>query len=944
MIAALLGAALFGAAAACAVSRLRETRAKKAAGQWRNWELLLDALPLLAGVKDRTGRYVYVNRAMREWLAAHGVGIAGRRDTEVLPPLVAAWVREAEERLFRGEERLVETECNQEEWLPGTGEGRWMLSKVLLPGTPWGDGVLLVAQEVSELHRTQIELARQRDFAQAVLNSSRALIFVLDASGRLVRWNHECERVTGYHEAECRGKPLAGALAAPEFRAQVQRMVSRLVSGEEVEGETIELVARGGERLVVDLSGSVVRNEGGDPEWLVVTGIDRTAERAGEARRKELAQELEAVWKSSLAALAFIDGTGRIVAANPGFWRIAGMEGSEVPGALLTDVIAEWPGHESAELEQFLDKFRNRAVEPVSLKEVRLRDGRRVWLELACSFVARPGKEPWLLMSARDITERIHSEQQLRAANEFLEATTLWAKELAAKAEAASAAKTAFLAHVSHELRTPINAILGMLELTLQTKLEPAQRDNLEAVRESAESLLGLVDDLLDVAKAESGRLDCVPAPMRLRETLNRAMRPLIHRGAAKGVQVRWRVEEDVPDSILADGARLRQVIGNLVGNALKYTRQGEVELVVEAIGAAENRRLRFRVSDTGCGVAPSKWSEIFAPFARLAPETDSAGGSGLGLTISASLVERMGGWLVVDSEEGKGARFCFTFPLTEAPAEPCGGGEQLAAHSLDGRGQRILVAEDNALNQQVIRGLLEQQGFEVTVVPDGESVVREALSGNYALVLMDVHMPVLDGWAATRAIRAAEPPDRHVPILAMTARDLEEDAHACREAGMDGYLAKPVRLAELIEILSRYLGTAAVPAPASDGASWMQTESAVKHMDVEGALERLGGDRALLAELAGLFVDEGPRLLAEAEESLARGDAPALQNAAHQLKGLFAQFCAARAREAAWELELEARRADLIAARPRLEALREQLSLVLPELRQLAERGGKTA
>ncbi|MEJ5367862.1 MAG: PAS domain S-box protein [Bryobacteraceae bacterium] len=944
MIVALLGAALSGAAAVRAVEWLRETRARKTAARWQHWQQLLDTLPLPTGVKDRTGRYVFVNRPMKEWFSARGADILGRRDTDVLPPLVAGWVRESEERLFRGEERLLETECNQEEWLPGSGEGRWLLTKVLLPGTPWGDGVLLVAQEISELHRTQVELARQRDFVQAVLNSSRALIFVLDASGRLARWNRECELVIGYHEAECRGKPLAEALVAPEFRSQVQRMVARLVNGEAVQGETAELVTRSGERRIVDLSGGVVRNENGDPEWLVVTGIDRTAERAGEARRKELAQELEAVWKSSLEALAFVDGAGRIVAANPGFCRLTGMQENEAPGVLLTEVMSEWPGHENAELERFRDRFRSRAVEPVSLKEVRLRDGRRVWLELACSYVARPGKEPWLLISARDITERVRGEQELRAANEFLEATTIWAKELASRAESASAAKTAFLAHVSHELRTPINAILGMLDLTLNTKLEPSQRENLEMVRESAESLLGLVDDLLDVAKAESGRLDCVPAPMRLRETLNRAMRPLIHRGAAKGVQVRWRVAGDVPDAILADSARLRQVIGNLVGNALKYTPQGEVELSVEAIGAGENRRLRFLVSDTGCGVAPAKWAEIFAPFARLASETDSGGGTGLGLTISASLVERMGGWLVVDSEEGQGARFCFTMPLQEAPEGAAGGGSQEAASPSLPQGGRILVAEDNALNQQVIRGLLEQQGFEVTVVPDGESAVREALSGNYGLVLMDVHMPVMDGWAAARAIRAAEPPDRRVPILAMTARDLEEDAAACRAAGMDGYLSKPVRLADLLEAVGAHLGAAGAAAPLPDGRNLSVTESGVRYMDVNGALERLGGDRALLAELAGLFLQEGPRLLAEAEGSLAQGDAPALQNAAHQLKGLLAQFCAAQAREAAWELELEARRADLMAARSRLKALQEQFSLLLPELRQLAGDGGGTA
>lgn len=950
MIGSLVAAALAGAAVVKAFDRLRDTRSRKTAEMWRHWQQLLERLPALAGIKDRTGRYVFLNRLMTEWFHNRGVELLGKRDAEVLSPAVAVWVREAEDRLFRGEETVLEAECNQAEWLPGSGEGWWVLKKTLLHGTPWGDVVFLMAEEITELHQTQIELARQRDFAQAVLNSSRALIVVLDAAGRLVRWNQECERAFGYHEAECRGQILADLLAAPESRAALQRAFLRILGGESVQGENMEFTTRDGERRIVDLSGGVVRDERGDPEWVVLTGIDRTEERAGEARQKELARELEAIWKNSLDALFFVDGEGRVVAANPGFCRLAGLRESEAAGMLLTDAVTEWPGFEGAEIDRFRDTFRRRAVEPVALKEVRFRDGRKLWLELASSFVDLPGREPLLLVSARDVTRRIRSEQDLRAANEFLEATALWTKELAAKAESASAAKTAFLAHVSHELRTPINAILGMLDLTLETPLEAAQRDNLEMVRESAESLLGLVDDLLDVAKAESGRLDCVAAPMKLRDALNRVMRPLIHRGAAKGLQVRWRVAGDTPDAILADSARLRQVIANLVSNSLKYTTEGTVDVLVESIGAAGARRLRFLVSDSGCGVPPERWSEIFLPFTRLGRETDGRGGTGLGLTVSASLVERMGGWLVVDSQPGGGARFCFTLPLVEAREEIVDAAPRTAAApARRGGGQRrprILVAEDNSLNQQVIRGLLERQGFVVAVAPDGTAAVREALSGQFDLVLMDVHMPGMDGWQAARAIREREPAGRRVPILAMTARALEEDAAACRDAGMDGYLAKPVRLAELMTAVGEHLPAAPDAAPAEVGREGgsMPTESAVKYMDIEGALERLGGDRALLAELAGLFVEEGPRLLSEAEEGLARGDAQAVQNAAHQLKGLLAQFCAMSAREAAWALELEARRADLVAARSRLAALREQFVLVLPQLRLLAGGGGGTA
>lgn len=899
---------------------------------------------MLAGVKDRTGRYVFVNRPMAEWFRARGVEMAGQRDAAVLSPAIAAFVREAEERLLRGEEPLLETECNQAEWLPGLGEGRWLLKKVLLSGTPWGQAILVIAQEITEQHRAQVELARQRDFVQAVLDSSRALILVLDAAGRLVRWNSECERATGYHISECRGRPFADALGAPESRASLNRAFARILAGERVEGEPVEILGRDGKRRMLDISGGIVRDEGGDPEWAVVTAIDRTAERQSEARRRELSSELEAIWQNSQDGMAFLDRLGCIVAANPAFCRLTGVAGAEISGAVFTELMAEWPGFETAERDRFRDLFERRAIEPFSTREVRLRDGRKLWLELASAFVARATGEPLLLISARDITGRVRSEQELRATNEFLETTALWARELAAKAESASAAKTEFLAHVSHELRTPMNAILGLLELTLQSKLDAAQRESLEMARESAESLLGLVDDLLDVAKAESGILACSPAPVRLRQVLNGIMRLMVHRGTAKGLHVRWRVAEDVPDVIVADGARLRQVIGNLVGNALKYTRQGSVELEVDCLRGLPSSRLRFLVRDTGCGFPPECWPQIFEPFVRLQPESSS--GTGLGLTISARLVDVMGGRLFVSSEPGAGTQFGFTIPLVEAapdqaPPDPPEAG---VATESPVPPYRILVADDNLINQKVIRELLEKRGLSVTLVSDGAAAVQEALSGGYDLVLMDVQMPGVDGWQAARAIRDQEPPGRRIPILAMTARSMEEDADACRAAGMDGYLAKPVRIKEVLAAFAAHLpaGRAEPGGPQKWENQQVREqgrlEPPVKRMDKEGALDRLGGDRALLAELAGLFCQEGPRLLKEAETALAAGDAAAVQNAAHQLKGLLAQFCAAEAREAAWQLELDARRADLAAAAPRLEALRRRLAEVLPDLGRLAE------
>ena len=935
-------ASALGGAAACRMAlRRRESPEKQRAQRWRHWQELLESLPIPACVKDRTGRYIFANRVMRDWFLHRGVDLPGKRDADVMPAHIAAWLRETEEALWQGEAAMLEQEVNGAEWLPGAGTGRWLLKKMPIDGAPWGKGVLVLAYDVTELHDTQVELARQRDFVQAVLDSSDALIAVLDAAGKLVRWNRKCGAATGYHESEVRGKPLADVLVPAQFRDDVRRDFARILAGEHIQGETLEIEARDGRRLILEVSAGLVRDETGEPEWVVVTAIDRTAERQAEARGKELSLERDALWKNSGDALAFVDREGCIVAANPVFCRLTGIPEPEAAGKPLTAAMSEWPGFEQAELNRFREQFRRRAIEPRSTKEMRLADGRKRWLELASAWVARTNGEPLLLLSARDVTDRIRSEQELRAANEFLEATALWAKELAAKAESASHAKTAFLAHVSHELRTPMNGILGMLDLALQTPLDAQQREYLEMAREAAESLLGLVDDLLDVAKAESGRLDVSPEPASLRETLNQAMRLLIHRGSARGLEVRWRVAPDVPDRIMADPARLKQVIQNLLGNTLKFTPQGSVELAVDRVEAARGPRLRFLVRDTGPGIPAERWHQVFQPFARFAgPEVAGEGGAGLGLTIAANLVEAMGGWLLLASEPGCGTQFGFTLPLREALPEDAVGAvaarrDEPPAPATAGRG-RILVAEDNAVNQRVIRGLLEKEGFAVTVVADGSAAVQEALSGRHDLVLMDVQMPGMDGWAAARAIRQGEPAGRRIPIVAMTARALEEDGPAAQESGMDGYLAKPVRIADLMEMIGRFLP----PAPSAGAAGTTVTGSesmSVQQMDVTGALERLGGDRALLGELAGLFLEEGPRLLGELRHALDRGDAHGARNAAHQLKGLLAQFCAAQAREAAWEVELAARESDFIRARAKLAGLESLMEALRPELERLA-------
>jgi CheY-like chemotaxis protein/HPt (histidine-containing phosphotransfer) domain-containing protein len=419
-------------------------------------------------------------------------------------------------------------------------------------------------------------------------------------------------------------------------------------------------------------------------------------------------------------------------------------------------------------------------------------------------------------------------------------------------------------------------------------------------------------------------------------------MRPLLYRGAARGLKVVWSIADDAPETVVADAGRLRQVLINLVGNAIKFTDSGSVSLSIECPGClGESALLRFVVVDSGIGMPPEKLASIFEPFTQLdSPTAHVRGGTGLGLPISARLVELMGGRLFVSSQPTAGTTFSFTIPVpVAAPAEAA---EARAASPAPApRPLRILVAEDNPINQKLVLSMLDRAGYIPTLVSSGTRAVEEALAGSYDAVLMDVQMPGLDGLDATVAIRQAERgSSRHLPIIAMTAHAMPGDMESCLAAGMDDYLSKPIRLDSIIRKIEALAAPAAAPAPPAPPQTSPSPPSApMTYLDSAKALARVGEDSDLLAELSGLFLAEYPRLLDAIRQGFDNRDSAAVQNAAHQLKGLLAQFCADSARDSAWQLELAAREGDLPRAASAATQLAAQMELLRPELEALASR-----
>ena len=591
-----------------------------------------------------------------------------------------------------------------------------------------------------------------------------------------------------------------------------------------------------------------------------------------------------------------------------------------------------------------LDNFAKHLADPDhpydQIVRYRHRDGSSVWVRCRGLAVRNERGEPIRLLGCHtDVTALKRAEEDLRR-----QAAEL--RDARDAAERANQAKSIFLANVSHEIRTPLNAVIGTTELLGDSDLTPGQRDHLDAVRESAEALLDIINDILDFSKIEAGRLTSEQRPFHLRDRLDALLKSLAPRLHGKPVVLKSDVAPDAPDALVGDARLLRQVLANLLSNAIKFTAQGEIVLRVRGQELTDDTvTLAFEVADTGIGIPPDKQRVIFEEFVQAdASTTRQYGGTGLGLAIASRLVSALGGSIGLHSAPGQGSTFHFTARFDRGAA---GEAPRERAPVVELRPLRVLLVEDSVANQRVAAGVLEKAHHTVSIVSNGAAAVEACAAERFDVVLMDLQMPGMDGYEATRAIRRYERElgSPGTPIVALTARaSMGNEAH-CLAAGFDGYLSKPYRSRELLDAIAAIAGgTEPAGAPAAPAKALETQDEALAaqatppppdaRLDWDAALAAVDGDRELLGKVIEGFLGQQPALLTELHDALPAGDLQVVKRVAHTIGGSLRLFDGARVVALANALEDRCQSGSSDAVEAAWRTLDPELAVVVVELR----------
>ncbi len=641
-------------------------------------------------------------------------------------------------------------------------------------------GASAIVRDITEAKTTQAALREAEKRYHDLVDNIPDVVWMADAQHRVPFITDNVEKMLGISSNEFyeRGTNAWFECVHPDDVARARLAFCALFTQGKSFDVAVRLQRADGQWICAQFRAVAVHEKDGVK---YASGLlsDITEQFHAEEALRQSEQRYRLLFERNLAGVFRCSHDGTVVDCNDAAARILGFEsGLELIGRAASQVMVDPDQQRPA--AQII------AEQGTAHQERRLRrkDGSIAWV-IAHTSVQHGTHGLEFEGTFIDITTRKMAEEEMRKAKEA--------------AEAASRAKSEFLANMSHEIRTPMNGIIGMTELALDTPLSEEQRDFLSTIKNSADSLLNIINDILDFSKVEARKLAIDQLPFSLRDTVRAVIKDLSLRASEKKLSLLCHFAPEVPGAVIGDPGRLRQILMNLAGNAIKFTNRGGIKVLVRR--SAENPDLlHFTVSDTGIGIAPEKQKSIFEAFVQAdSSATRHYGGTGLGLTIASQLVTLMGGRIWLESEVGKGSTFHFTAQLTatgdsalQAPAKPYPQPESLPA-----RGQeplRILIAEDNPVNSRMATLLVEKQGHRAVTVATGREALKALEQERFDLVLMDLQMPEMDGFEATRIIRERERGTRrHLPIIAMTAHAMSGDRERCLAAGMDNYISKPV-------------------------------------------------------------------------------------------------------------------------------------------------------
>ena len=766
-------------------------------------------------------------------------------------------------------------------------------------------GYLLIGTDNTARQEAEEALLKAGALQSAIFNSANFSSIATDAKGVIQIFNVGAERMLGYTAAEVMNTITPADISDPqELIARAQALSAELATAITPGFEALVFKAsrgiediyeltyirKDGTRFPAVVSVTALRDALGAIIGYLLIGTDNTARKLVEEEQKKSDQRLRdqqfytrSLIESNIDALMTTDPSGIITDVNKQTEALTGCTRDELIGAPFKDCFTD-PERAEAAIKRVLSE---KSVTDYELT-ARARDGKQTVVSYnATTFYDRNRKLQGVFAAARDVTERKRVEAELQQAK--------------AAAESASRTKSDFLASMSHEIRTPMNAIMGIADLLAKTSLSPEQDKFVQIFRRSGDNLLNLINDILDLSKVEASQLDLERTGFSLTDHLEKVIEMVAPKADEKGLTLVCEIAPSVSNDLVGDPTRLRQVLLNLLGNAIKFTETGGVSLKVEPdLDSSVPTALRFSVTDTGIGIAEDKLARVFERFTQADSSTTRRfGGSGLGLTISKRLVELMGGRIWVESKVDKGSKFAFAVPFEVWAAgvrpvtAPVGAGSEAALPAL-----RILMAEDSADNCTITLAYLEGTPYQINVAETGAVACQLFMAGHYDLVLMDRQMPVMDGLTATRTIREWERTQGRAPtpIIALTASALKGDREMCLAAGCTAYLTKPIKQDVLLQAIKDYSKVALLP-------------------PVEALVRRTTAAQKLAARTPAYLENCRQNVIA-IQNALDRADFEAVSILAHNMRGSGGGFGLQRITDLGAAIEQAADNADLQAAR----------------------------